>query len=946
MIIRKQKGPNDGSVLIICIFLIVFSTMLLTSFIRSMGRYRGAAVSDIYNTYAELAMRNGQIHAIHTLQRAALVDDPDHPDFYSTFQSSWRNTFRRDKTLEPGGEFPDATANLGSATWQLPEHNVPCRSATYRTYGPADKASRSDRLSDGMLQVIGIKKDGQSTQTGSMQFSIGANAGARWYETDFLDDDGQVVEFADKDDARFVVRYAVEMLDLSGFMGFNFYPEENIDWSTLSATEALEKRRHLRALRERFGTIHMAHLAEERNHPWSKLTYNVLPRSSDSDTNSRSIDPKFLAFRHYLEPNRLEDSPFKVEMDNWSSIWAPQVASKFSFWSFHRAAYHQVYDLFQGHGQIWTGNMNALVYKTQVNPGPYYSYQNLASAMLEAHDTMDDMFYRPHTYNLYDSGLSVENGDDCYTPFRLNILTSTSLSLENAFQRHVAKLSYVPAGLGGGPPDFAGPGLISFPFALGDPLIPFSNDPAASDMYDDNFVVGQEYTFANTADAPPNSTLDTWFERTGSMYQWFYAMDYNEGRQLGPRYRAIRQGNFIEGYGNLGLDTPLGPQLGTRFPRRRNTEYNTSQAYEQDVMEALVCAVLGAKKVWSGEAQRHRYGWESEWQDNTRDYTIERLQEIWEDWSWIRTGGNSTTISDIDDSTGNELATIHDVERLFLRILGEKININDGNARGNNRAYDRQDPTTWRALPRALAGRSIQYPDNWYINDDRVKEDHVIPTAHKKDGNGFRYFRTPESTRLRDHQNTAGMERFLNDIRMSYFGSPAIDFNFDGFAESSVNGWNDGGDGIQTWMNAAAKRGGQKAPDLDVYGPGSRDANGVKFAASSGNAAYQTLRDQHIDWMQLDEGTDNSRKYGFSSAGRLYMGKSQAYRIFVRGQVWDLVRNKKTSEVNLDFVYSPNPSDNPTTYRIEDTDLADSHMLMQRPIRNYQMVYSEDNFTE
>ena len=941
-----NQYQRQASVLIICIMLIVFTTTLLTFYIRSMSRYHGAAISDVFNTYAELAMRNGQIHAMHTLQRAALVDDPDHPDFYSTFHSSWRSEFRRDKTLEDGGEWPDAKAmSLGSASWALPQHNVPSRSGAYRTYGPGTQASSSDRMSDGMLQILGWKRDGQSTLSNGMQFTIGANAGARWFESNFLDGDGQPLDPADKDDARYVVRYAVEMIDLSGFMGFNFYPEENVDWSSLSPDQALQKRRYFRALRERYGSVHMAHMAWEQTHPWSKITYNVLPRSTGS-INSTSLEPKFLAFRHHLEPYRLEDDPFKVEMDNNSfHVWAPQVPRKFIFWSFHRAKFHQIYDLFQGHGQIWTGNMNALVYKTQVNPGPYYSYQNLASALIEGWDNMDDIFYRPHTYNLFDTGLHVENGDDCYSPFRINILTATPLSLGNAFQRHMGHVAF-QSGYGSDQ-GFDGPPILSFPFAIGDPLIPFSNDSNAADLYDDNFKVGQAYTYSNTADAPVDSTLDTWFERTGSMFQWFYGLDYNEGRQIGPRYRPNYQNSILQGYGNWGRDTAVNSaETAKRFTRRHKFELNTSQSYEHDVLEAMAGAVFATQKIWNGQSQRHRYGWDPGWADNTNDHSLERLQKIWEDFAWMRTGSASSTIADIEDNSKNELATIHDVERFFLRILGEKIDEQNGNARGNGVPYNRQDPSTWRALPRALAGVSLpnnSYPKVWSVQDDRVKNDHVLAQATT---NAFRYVDVPEKTRLRDHQNTAGMERFLNDVRMSYFGSPAIDFNFDGFAESSVNGWNDGGDNITTWMTNFRERGGQKIPDLDTYGPGSRDTSGSKVPLASNNVTYQTLRDQHVDWMELDQGADNSRKYGFSACGRLYMGKSNAYRIFIRGQVWDLIRNKKTSEVNLDMVYSPNPSDNPMTYTIEDTDLADSHVIMQRPIRNYQMTYSEDNFTE
>ena len=164
------KQNRQASVLLISISLIVFMTFLLTIYIRSMGKYRNAAISDVFNTHAELAMRSGQIKAMHTLQRAAIEDDPNHPDFYSTFQSSWRTEFRRDKSLEPGGEWP--------STMALPVKNVPNRSEEYRTYGAAESVYNwSDRLSDGMFQILGLKSDVKTSNSIKLTEVLAANAG-------------------------------------------------------------------------------------------------------------------------------------------------------------------------------------------------------------------------------------------------------------------------------------------------------------------------------------------------------------------------------------------------------------------------------------------------------------------------------------------------------------------------------------------------------------------------------------------------------------------------------------------------------------------------------------------------------------------------------------------------------------------------------------------------
>ena len=70
------------------------------------------------------------------------------------------------------------------------------------------------------------------------------------------------------------------------------------------------------------------------------------------------------------------------------------------------------------------------------------------------------------------------------------------------------------------------------------------------------------------------------------------------------------------------------------------------------------------------------------------------------------------------------------------------------------------------------------------------------------------------------------------------------------------------------------------------------------------------------------------------------MGKSHYYRIIVRGQLWDLERNKKSAEQNSDFIYVVNPSDKAGTILIEGNkvgsnhDLSDSHIIFQRTLVN------------
>ncbi|MFW5829026.1 MAG: hypothetical protein ACOCXA_02085, partial [Planctomycetota bacterium] len=269
---------------------------------------------------------------------------------------------------------------------------------------------------------------------------------------------------------------------------------------------------------------------------------------------------------------------------------------------------------------------------------------------------------------------------------------------------------------------------------------------------------------------------------------------------------------------------------------------------------------------------------------------------------------------------------IHDVERFFLRILGERV-----------RFGDRHDPSTWRADARVLANVPVPYesdygrdgwfiPDNTYGNYIRSSERSLQAeggtdpndelTDWLSERNGYAV--------LRADADSAGMERFLNDVRMSFFGSPALDFNYDGWAESSVNGFDDGSGGIEA--SGTPLGGGMDAGDQ--YAPAVTTGPDTPPAVVSGDT--RAWRAGAVDWFPIGR--------PFSATGRLHLGKSRVYRCLVRGQLWDRARQVKVGETTVDFAYVPNPSDDlDTPHLVEGRTVDDAHVLYRRSLPNTQV---------
>jgi len=257
------------------------------------------------------------------------------------------------------------------------------------------------------------------------------------------------------------------------------------------------------------------------------------------------------------------------------------------------------------------------------------------------------------------------------------------------------------------------------------------------------------------------------------------------------------------------------------------------------------------------------------------------------------------------------------IHRLFLNMLGEDVST-AAPFSGPER------PENWVAQPGVLAGRTVTRI-NPGSSSTRGDNNWLVPYVDRN-GGLYAIDGHPTMLRLAHGVHSAGMERLLNDVRVAFFGAsyvddsgvtqpiPPLDFNGDGFAESSLTGFNDG---------LVAK------PGSYVHGV-SRPRPYSDQASDAGNPYHPFLA--AAPGMPLKP---------FTAAGRLFMGKSHYFRVSVRGQLWDLVTQEKSAERTLDFIYCVNPSDHPATIELEGPlgdngtpDLTDSHVLFQRTLIN------------
>ena len=878
---------RKATILIMSVFLITYAVIIATTFVNTMTEYRNTGTQNARTLLSDIAIQQGKAHAIRVLQEHAIDDDPDSPDFYSCFASSWRTDFQIDVTLEPGGIWP---------TREFPKMNVPEAGVTVQgiPYGHSD----NHKFNNSMVQPFNNRfNTGYASGWEGDGRIWTSRHGARYFRVGQFD--RNYMETTDPKKARYELRYAVIMFDVNGMNAVNFYPER--EYSTDELDEDLDadgnpgdRRREFAYLRDRYTA---AAFAKHTGNKFFKRrglydpyesAYDYHLRGLLSQTEKTGGSDGQAWFRDSVGASHRIFVPLAKEWQDTIGIkngWSVDFDSQYGV---------TMLSALQPSGVQWR-RPGYLRFK---HPGPTYTFDANSYVLPTGANGLQNN-QRRNILTPFGEQLSRRRGDDVDSPYYYNILTTHNADLYKILSTPISEMLLSKTGSENNPsilntPDFGKPSttpLDLLPYTRGLPFevddnydrSTYSWDPEYFDIQGDQVTCIDHDGDSRTSPIPDlQYKRNAWYEFTREMKRQFYGLKGDEGKAIGPRLTP--PGNISAYNGHILFpDYPGYPTAAI--------EPFVQEHYAFDVLDALSMAINGARKAWSGTSRPGRATDMSRW-DARKD-----LRDRW-------------------------YRDIHAVHRRFLNNLGEDIGVN---AAAPSAAQLR--PENWRAgngllagytLKRDLAATASDEPgdNNWLLARSGSYDD---PTVCQEINDH------PEVHRLPAGTNTAGMERLLNDVRMSFFGSqyidefgavqpiPALDFNHDGFAESSYNGFNDGS---------------IPRPSTAEYA-----TNGPRPWR---HIATDTANPYHPFLAKKDYFPDRP----FTTTGRLYMGKSHYYRIIVRGQLWDLERNKKSAEQNSDFIYVVNPSDKAGTILIEGNkvgsnhDLSDSHIIFQRTLVN------------
>lgn len=200
-----------GTVLILCVGVIVLMVALSSGFLLAVAPQRGAGHTQAVMHLARMAAFSGRDHAIATL----LQDHGTQP--FTTLRGAWRQEF---KALD-GSNAPVSRweTQLGLKTPSAdPQVNVSPRHrvlALLLEFGPDAVATYKGR---GFHSVLGAEDDGD-----------GIHPTARWHELDHLD---LKLRSTDPSESSYTMRYAVEIVDGDALLRANpDYPDyANLPW--------------------------------------------------------------------------------------------------------------------------------------------------------------------------------------------------------------------------------------------------------------------------------------------------------------------------------------------------------------------------------------------------------------------------------------------------------------------------------------------------------------------------------------------------------------------------------------------------------------------------------------------------------------------------------------------------------------------------------------------
>ena len=902
-------SPRHGSAIIAAILFVLFAFLITSHFLTAMAEMRAGSDKAAQSLLAQIAADTGKAHLKRLLLEHHASTSTDDAARFTGPANDWFQSLQADPSLEPGGAFPDKTAPLENVS----------------EFGAGYTGGKVNDIEDPIYTPIlnttnGGKLVGQGADDIG-QFLL-VKHGARYFNLGYYDDN--FLETAPSE-ARYKLRYALQVQDIMGTVPINFYPEHGYRVSDLNDAE---RRLYFAMLRERQATA-------------LRSMFNNAQQERFARRSGITLDPYDYAHDLYLDPYGAGASEY---LEKWRSLtgsrtYNPAGSDLAKIRDKNRNYGHQNS---LGTQMFYTANNLGLIYGYSgqdstpllryFHPGPSFSYEALEHKLPDAdsNETVEHNLYRP-----FNVSLSRRAGDDTDSSLLFNLLTMSN--------RQVRKLVYGMSaharftGDGGGnsnaarieehEQDFYGreahaiDRLRNLPLEL---LPPAEGRPLQhSNIFDmTDYAIDQNYlanfVFPKDGDPRNNAMLQNQY----FMRKWFYALAGDEGMGLGPRTRAIittRQAPDNGSSSETNLDgvrkknnippiltgtfsdyrpdsssiisiqqhamndsTPGGAGI-LSYPwyHRSGTPMLPQDSYQAKVLDALSIALNLTRYAWGGDALQHK---------GTRFLTTE-----WDKY----------------DNTRSILRDIHAVHRLFLNILGEDVSTD---AIGGN-----ENPEDWQATRGILAGERLAYNGN-AGSSTRGTNNWIIPNIEpdivwRKN--------VPKAIELTKGVHTAGMERYLNDVRMSIFGHfytkangdqaiiPPLDFNHDGFAESSYWGFNDG--------------------TIDTPTAGTDPRPRFTQTSDSGNPYHPFLAKP-----------DYFPQTPFTTTGRIFMGKSNLFRAIIRGQLYDEYLGQKAAEFNWEVIYFVNPSDKPhTPYQEHHSDatnmaqkLQDSHIIYQRELIN------------
>ncbi len=210
-----------GTVLIMSVAVIVLIVSLATAYLKAVSPQRGAGKRQVMQRMANNAANSAQAHAI-----AAILDDHNNLS-YTSDQGRWRQDFfpvAADNTLVQPWEFEGATAAVRTPAYDddlnvLPENRITYMMSLWALDAVPVYSSGA------FHRILGAPNDySTSTRAG--------NPVSRWHNLDYLDKnllsifDSSPDEATALNDAQFIMRYSVEVLDADSHININpDYPQ-------------------------------------------------------------------------------------------------------------------------------------------------------------------------------------------------------------------------------------------------------------------------------------------------------------------------------------------------------------------------------------------------------------------------------------------------------------------------------------------------------------------------------------------------------------------------------------------------------------------------------------------------------------------------------------------------------------------------------------------------